>query len=72
MAGSKTREVHARKSLTYRKGKQRLRPLSLPTLYEMAEKAKTGKKADAVRKEIARRAKMGFTYSPPAEITEET
>jgi len=54
--------VHKRNSLTYRKGKNRLRPLSLKKLTEIVEKEKSGKRYDAALKEIARKQKMGLTW----------
>lgn len=56
---NRKREIHKRTSLTYRKGKQRLRPLSIKQLQERLELAQSNRIKDAVRKELARRTKMG-------------
>ena len=72
MATNSTREVHRRNPLSHRKGKTRLRPMSLKALYEIAEKEKSGKKFDAVSKEIARKIKKGVIYNAPEPVTEET
>ena len=57
--------VHKRNSLTYRKGKNRLRPLSLKQLTEISEKERSGKRFDAAQKEIARKNKMGLIWVAP-------
>jgi hypothetical protein len=63
---NRKREVHNRTSLTYRKGKQRLRPLSVQQLTSKLESAQSNRLKDAVGKELARRIRMGiFTYNPP-------
>ena len=59
------KQVHQRTSLTYRKGKIRLRPLSLKQLTEIAEKEQSGKRFDNVQKEIARKQKMGVKLVAP-------
>jgi hypothetical protein len=56
---NRKREVHNRTSLTYRKGKQRLRPLSVKQLTSKLESAQSNRLKDAVSKELARRIKMG-------------
>jgi hypothetical protein len=56
---NRKREVHNRTSLTYRKGKQRLRPLSVKQLTSKLESAQSARLKDAVSKELARRIKMG-------------
>ena len=72
MATNSSREVHRKNPLTHRKGKQRLRPMSLKALYEIAEKEKSGRKFDAVSKEIARKIKKGVVYNAPKPVVEET
>jgi hypothetical protein len=63
---NRKREVHNRTSLTYRKGKQRLRPLSVQQLTSKLESAQSNRLKDAVGKELARRIRMGiFSYNPP-------
>ena len=62
---NRKRPIHQRKPLTYRKGKQRLRPLTLKQLHERLESVKMNKQKDAVRKEIARKVKMGLVYNQP-------
>jgi len=57
--------VHKRTSLAYRKGKIRLRPLSLKQLTEIVEKERSGKRFDAAQKEIARKHKMGLIWLAP-------
>ena len=52
---NKFRQVHNKNSKEYRKGKTRLKPLSVKTLNEMAEKESYGKKKDKILVEIARR-----------------
>ena len=66
------KQVHKRTSLTYRKGKNRLRPLSLKQLTEIVEKERSGKRFDASMKEIARKQKMGIIWVAPetAETSE--
>ena len=56
---NRKREVHNRTSLTYRKGKRRLRPLSVNQLQATLESAQSARLKDAVSKELARRIKMG-------------
>ncbi len=63
---NRKRAVHNRSSLAYRKEKLRLRPLSLKQLHERLESAQMAKQKDAVRKEIARKIKMGLVYNVPA------
>jgi len=60
--------VHKRTSLAYRKGKIRLRPLSLKQLTEIAEKERSGKRFDAAQKEIARKHKMGLSWTLPVTV----
>jgi hypothetical protein len=62
---NRKRPIHQRKSLTYRKEKLRLRPLSLKQLQERLESVQMNKQKDAVRKEIARKIKMGLIWNPP-------
>ena len=62
---NRKRPIHVRKSLTYRKEKIRLRPLSLKQLHERLESVQMNKQKDAVRKEIARKIKMGLIWNPP-------
>ena len=69
---NRKREIHRRTSLTYRKGKQRLRPLSIKQLQERLETAQSNRLKDAVRKELARKTKMGVVYNRPVEVVEET
>jgi hypothetical protein len=57
---NRKREVHNRTSLTYRKGKQRLRPLSAKQLTSKLESAQSNRLKDAVSKELARRIRMGM------------
>ena len=59
------KQCHKRTSLTYRKGKNRLRPLSLKQLTEIVEKERSGKRFDAAQKEIARKHKMGLIWVAP-------
>ena len=59
------KQCHKRTSLTYRKGKTRLRPLSLKQLTEIAEKEQSGKRYDAAQKEISRKHKMGLKWTAP-------
>ena len=65
------REIHKRRSTTYRKGKERLRPMTLKQLEEKAQQYKQGKKFAAVQREINRKLKMGVVYKAPVELTEE-
>lgn len=62
---NRKRPIHQRKPLTYRKGKQRLRPLTLKQLHERLESVKMNKQKDAVLKEIARKIKMGVIWHRP-------
>ena len=62
---NRKRPIHVRKSLTYRKEKIRLRPLSLKQLHERLDSVQMNKQKDAVRKEIARKVKMGLVYNQP-------
>lgn len=64
---NRKRPIHVRKSLTYRKEKLRLRPLSLKQLHERLESVQMNKHKEAVRKEIARKVKMGLVWNPPVE-----
>jgi hypothetical protein len=58
---NRKRPIHNRKPLTYRKGKQRLRPLSLKQLEALLESgSKFAKTKDRIRKEIARKQKLGL------------
>lgn len=65
------REIHNRKSTTYRKGKERLRPMSLKQLEELADRYQKGKKFALVQSEIARKQKMGIVWNKPVDATEE-
>jgi hypothetical protein len=62
---NRKRPIHQRKPLTYRKEKLRLRPLSLKQLHERLESVQMNKQKDAVRKEIARKVKMGLIWNQP-------
>ena len=68
---NRKREIHRRTSLTYRKGKQRLRPLTIKQLQERLESAQSDRLKDAVRKELARKTKLGVVYHRPLETTVE-
>jgi len=69
---NRRREIHKRTSLTYRKGRQRLRPLSIKQLEEKLKTSQNDRVKDAVRKELARKIKMGVVYNKPVEVVEET
>jgi hypothetical protein len=60
---NRKREIHNRTSLTYRKGKRRLCPLSVKQLQATLESAQSARLRDAVSKELARRTKMGLTQA---------
>jgi len=62
---AKTRQVHERKPLEYRKGKKRLCTLTIPQLEEIVNREKKGKHFEAARKEIVRKHKVGVTYNRP-------
>jgi len=68
MPMGKFREVHKKKPTTFRKGKVRLRTLSVKQLTEIAEKEKKGKRFDAATKEIARKHKLGMFYRAPEPV----
>ena len=68
---NRKRPIHQRKPLTYRKGKQRLRPLTLKQLHERLESVKMNKQKDAVLKEIARKEKLGIVLLPPRPTLED-
>jgi hypothetical protein len=57
--------VHKRTSLLYRKGKQRLRPLTIKQLQEKLETAQSGTLKDQIRREIVRKEKLGIVYNAP-------
>lgn len=59
------REIHKRTPLTYRKGKQRLRPMTIKQLMERLASAQTGRLKSAIRDEIARKEKLGVVYNAP-------
>ena len=67
---NRKRPIHQRKPLTYRKGKQRLRPLTMKQLHERLESVKMNKQKDAVLKEIARKEKLGIMRIPPLPTPE--
>ena len=60
---NRKRPIHVRKPSTYRKGKTRLRPLTLKQLHALLESAKTARLQDSVRCEIARKQKLGLVYN---------
>lgn len=62
-SNNRKREIHNRTSLTYRKGKQRLRPLSIKQLVTLEQSAQSNRVKDSVRKELARRQKIGMVYN---------
>jgi hypothetical protein len=62
---NRKRPIHQRKPLRYRKEKIRLRPLSLKQLHERLDSVQMNKQKDAIRKEIARKVKMGLVYNQP-------
>ena len=66
---NRRRPIHVRKSLSYRKEKLRLRPLSLKQLNKRLDTLQSNKQKDMVRKEIARKVKMGIIWHQP-EATE--
>ena len=68
---NRKREIHRRTSLTYRKGKQRLRPLSIKQLQERLETAQSDRLKDDIRKELARKTKIGVVYHAPVQVAEE-
>ena len=68
---NRKREIHKRTSLTYRKGKLRLRPLTIKQLEEKLTTSQDNRVKDAVRKELARKTKMGVVYHAPVQVAEE-
>ena len=71
-SNNRKREIHKRTPLTYRKGKMRLRPLSIKQLEERLESAQSNRLKDAIRLEIARKIKLGVVWNKPVEIVEES
>ena len=71
-SNNRKREIHNRTSLTYRKGKQRLRPLSIKQLEERLESAQSNRLKDAIRTELARKTKLGVIWIKPVEVKEES
>lgn len=67
---NRKRPIHVLTPLTHRKGKQRLRPLSLKQLQERLASAQSGKQKDMIRKEITRKIKLGVVWHQP--VVEET
>lgn len=65
---NRKREIHKRKSLAYRKGKLRLRPMSIKQLEEKLESAQSNRLKDAIRTELARKVKMGIVWNKPVEV----
>lgn len=63
--------VHVRTSATYRKGKERLRPLTIKQLKEKLETAQSNRLKDKIRCEIVRKEKLGIVYNEPV-VEEET
>jgi hypothetical protein len=61
----------SRNSLTYISGRERLRTKSLKQLQEKLQSAQSGRLKDAIRKEIARRTKLGIVWHQPVEETVE-
>lgn len=71
-SNNRKREIHKRTSLAYRKGKQRLRPLSCKQLAERLKSAQRNRDKDAIRTEIARKNKLGmFWHEPETAVVEE-
>ena len=68
---NRKREIHKRTSLTYRKGKLRLRPMSLKQLEEKLKTSQDDRQKDAIRKELARKSKMGLVWNKSTEAAEE-
>jgi hypothetical protein len=64
------RPIYVRKSLTYRKGKQRLRILTLKQLYELAEREKSGRKFAKVMNVIRHKEAMGIVWHKPVAVEE--
>lgn len=64
---NRKRPIHNRNPLTYRKGKQRLRILTLKQLYELAEREKSGKKFAAVMNVIRHKEAKGIVWNRPVE-----
>jgi len=67
---NRKRPIHQRKPSTYRKGKTRLRPLTMKQLQERLDSVKMNKQKDAVLKEIARKEKLGIMRIPPLPTPE--
>ena len=61
-SNNRKREIHKRTPLTYRKGKQRLRPLTIKQLNERLESAQSNRLKDAIRTEIARKYRLGVVW----------
>jgi hypothetical protein len=68
---NRKRQIHNRTPLTYRKGKQRLRILTLKQLYEIAEREKTGKRFAKVMNVIRHKEAQGIVWHQPVEETNE-
>ena len=67
---SNFKAIHkAKNSLHYRGGRERLRVLSLKQLNEKLESAQSGTLRDKIRKEIARKEKLGLVWHKPVEQT---
>lgn len=68
---NRKRQIHVRNSLTYRKGKQRLRILTLKQLYEIAEREKSGKRFAKVMNVIRHKEAQGLVWHRPVEVVNE-
>ena len=60
---TKFREVHKKNPLSFRKGKPRLRSLTLKQLTDIKDREKSGKRFEAAQKEIVRKHKLGVIYN---------
>jgi len=70
-SNNRKREIHNRKSLSYRKGKLRLRPLTVKQLEEKLDSAQSNRLKDAIRQELVRKNKLGVVYNKPVKETVE-
>ena len=67
---NRSRPIHQRTPLTYRKGKTRLRILSLKQLQEIMDREKSGKRFDRAKTVFEQKIAKGMVWHKPAEVAE--
>lgn len=68
---NRSRPIHQRSPMTYRKGKPRLRILTLKQLQEIMDREKSGKRFDRAKTVFDQKIAKGIVWNKPVKVEQD-